>query len=120
VVFARETPGILNWCINGLSLLFKDCTESGDIGITPDQRKRVNDLLSESDSLRLFVSNEIIRDDTKMGSGESYSLTSDDIITEYIEDCLKVKQWTPVSAVTAEKRLPDLTLQYFGTSRPIA
>jgi phage/plasmid-associated DNA primase len=112
-----EAAGILNWCIDGLSLLFQDYAQAGDIILTADQKARVSNLLSESDSLRLFVTNEIVRDDTVMSNGEQHSLTTEDIITEYIEDCVKVKQWTPVSASTAEKRLPDLILRGFGIGK---
>ena len=112
-----EASGILNWCIKGLSLLFQDYAQAGDIILTADQKNRVSDLLSESDSLRLFVTNEIIRDDTVMSNKEHYSLTTEDIITEYIDDCVKVKQWTPFSASTAEKKLPDLMLRNFGVGK---
>ncbi len=113
----REAPGILNWCINGLSMLFGDYAKSGDVILTPAQQKRVSDLLAESDSLRLFVTNEITRDDSKMSNGEHYSLTTEEIVTKYIADCIKVKQWTPVASATAEKRLPDLMLRNFSAAR---
>lgn len=113
----KEAPGILNWCIDGLSMLYRDYSKSGDITLTANQQKRVSDLLAESDSLRLFVRNEIVRDDTKMGNGSSYSLTAKEIIDEYIEDCAKVKNWTPISGAAAEKRLPVLMLQHFGVGK---
>jgi phage/plasmid-associated DNA primase len=113
----REAPGILNWCISGLSMLFGDYAKTGDVILTPDQQKRVSDLLAESDSLRLFVENEIIRDDTLHAHGASHSLTVEEITTEYIEDCVKVKQWTPLSVTQVEKRLPDLMLRVFGTAK---
>src|SRR5271166_1092050 len=116
-LLAREAPGILNWCIQGLSMLFQDYAQAGDIIFTPDQRRRVSDLLSESDSLRIFITGEIVRDDTPLGNGESHSLSTEEIITEYIENCVKVKQWTPLPYVVAEKRLPDLMIRYLGAAR---
>jgi hypothetical protein len=98
-------------------MLFEDYAQAGDIILSGNQQKRVSDLLAESDSLRLFVTNEIIRDDTPMGNGESHSLTTEEIITKYIEDCVKVKQWTPVATATVEKYLPDLMLRYFGSAK---
>jgi len=89
----EEAPGILNWCITGLQLLLADYHKTGDILLSPDQQKRVTDLLGESDSLRLFVANEIRRDDSLMGNGQQYSLTVDDIVKEYIADCL-AKNWS--------------------------
>ena len=117
-LLGKEAPGILNWCINGLSMLYRDYSKAGDIILSADQQKRISDLLGESDSLRIFVRNEIVRDDTKMGcNGQSYSLTTKEIIDEYIEDCAKVKNWTPVSSASAEKRLPVLMLQCFGVGK---
>lgn len=116
-LLAKEAPGILNWCIAGLSMLFADYAQAGDIVLSADQQKRVSDLLSESNSLQLFVSNKIFRDDTPMSNGQSYSLTSEEIINAYIEDCVKDKNWTPISFAAAEKRLPALMLRFFGSAK---
>jgi phage/plasmid-associated DNA primase len=116
-LLAREDSGILNWCIDGLSLLFQDYAKAGDIVLTPDQQKRVTDLLNESDSLRLFVSTQIVRDDSLMSNGESHSLTVEEIVGEYTHDCIEDKQWTPLTTSDAEKQLPDLMLQHFGTPK---
>jgi phage/plasmid-associated DNA primase len=113
----KEAPGILNWCINGGKLLFQDYAKAGDIILSSTQQKRVSDLLAESDSLRIFVSNNIVRDDGKMGNGESYSLTTQEIIDEYVADCVQDKNWVPLSASTVEKRLPALMLRYFGSAK---
>jgi hypothetical protein len=98
-------------------MLFQDYAQAGDIILSSDQQKRVADLLAESDSLRLFVENEIVRDDTKLSNGETRSLTVDEISTEYIEDCIKAKQWTPLSVATVEKRLPDMMQRFFGATK---
>lgn len=106
----REAAGILNWCIDGLKLLLQDYHQTGDIILSAEQKKRVSDLLSESDSLRLFVANEIVRDDSKMANGEHYSLTVHEIITDYIDDCIS-KDWSPLAPSTVEKQLPELMLR---------
>jgi putative DNA primase/helicase len=113
----KEASGILNWCIEGLSMLYRDYAQAGDIILTAKQQTRVSDLIAESDSLRLFVRNEIVRDDNRMTNGQRYSLTTKEIIDEYINDCTKVKNWTPVSGTVAEKRLPGLMLQTFGIGK---
>ena len=113
----RESSGILNWCIKGLEMLFHDYAVSGDIILTPEQRKRVTDLLSESDSLRLFVSTQIVRDDSLMSNGDSHSLTVEEIVSEYTRDCIEDKQWIPLTNSAAEKQLPDLMLQHFGSPK---
>ena len=116
-LLSREAPGILNWCVKGGKLLFQDYAQAGDIILSPVQQKRVNDLLAESDSLRIFVVNNIVRDDGKMGSGESYSLTTQEIIDEYVDDCVRDKNWIPASSSTVEKRLPALMLRHFGSAK---
>ena len=112
-----EAAGILNWCIDGLKLLFQDYATNNDIILSQNQITRVSDLLSESDSLRLFVSNEIVRDTGQRPNKESYSLTVDEIIAEYIDDCVNSKNWIPVPYSVAEKRLPDLMIRYFGITK---
>jgi putative DNA primase/helicase len=116
-LLSEEASGILNWCIKGLSLLFQDYADAGDVILTSEQKSRVSDLLSESDSLRLFLTNEIVRDDKKSSNGDRYSLTVDEIVKNYLEDCIHAKQWTPVPAPTAEKQLPELMIRCFGTTK---
>jgi phage/plasmid-associated DNA primase len=112
-----EAPGILNWCIEGLQMLLADYKQSGDIILPESQQTRISNLLSESDSLRIFVENEITRDDGRLNNGESYSLTSQEIISQYTDDCVNDKHWAPMPVAVAEKRLPDLMLRYFGTPK---
>ena len=107
----REAPGILNWCIDGLKLLIADYYQSGDIILSADQQKRVSDLLSESDSLDLFVANEIVRDNAIMNNGQKFSLTVDEIIKEYSQDCID-RGWSPLAAGPIEKTLPELMLRH--------
>jgi len=64
-----------------------------------------------------FVSTQIVRDDSLMGNGQSRSLTVEEIISEYTHDCIEDKQWTPLTTSVAEKQLPDLMLQHFGTPK---
>jgi phage/plasmid-associated DNA primase len=112
-----EAPGILNWCIDGLRLLFQDYAQAGDIILTADQKARVDTLLSESDSLRIFVSNSIVKAPDPMTNGSNYSLTIEEIVNEYIDDCVNDKHWTPVPADHAEKRVPNLMLELFGVTK---
>lgn len=116
-LLAREGPGILNFYLDGLRMLFSDYEQTGDIILPKSQQKRIDDLLNESDSLRIFVTTKIIRDDSKTKEGESHSLTTDEIVSDYWADCIKVKNWTPVSKGEAEKQLPDLMLRYFNVTK---
>ena len=65
----REAPGILIWCIEGLEMLIQDYHQTGDIILSTAQQQRVSDLLDESDSLRLFVETEIVKDEGKNSDG---------------------------------------------------
>jgi putative DNA primase/helicase len=116
-LLSREAPGILNWCIKGLQMLLSDYEKTGDILLPSSQQHRISALLNESDSLQIFVGNEIVRDDSKMSNGESYSLTTEEIVTEYFDNCVNVKNWTPLSKDIAEKRLPDLMLRHFNAPK---
>jgi putative DNA primase/helicase len=120
-LLAKEAPGILKWCIDGLKLLFQDYSQAGDIILSTTQQTRVTDLLAESDSLRLFVQNEIVRDSGIVQNGaligQHFSLTINEISTAYIDDCIKVKKWTPVSVDRIEKQLPDLMQRFFGVGK---
>jgi putative DNA primase/helicase len=116
-LLAREASGILNWCIEGLRMLLADYAKTGDIILPRSQQDRISSLLGESDSLRIFISSEIVRDDRKMANGESYSLTTEEIVTEYFDDCINTRKWIPVSKDAAEKQLPDLMLRYFNAAK---
>ena len=54
-LIAEEGPGILNWMIEGAVLYLEELRECGNIRLTPAQAKRVEMLLAESDSVRMFV-----------------------------------------------------------------
>jgi putative DNA primase/helicase len=111
-----EAPGILNWCINGLSLLFQDYAKAGDIVLSADQQNRVTTLLSESDSLRLFLRDSIIKTQPDPTRG-SDSLTVEEITTEYVDDCVNSKHWEPTPSTQVEKQLPTLMLEVFGVTK---
>jgi phage/plasmid-associated DNA primase len=117
MLLREEASGILNWALEGLTLMLDDVSKTGDIVLSANQKDRVTNLLSESDSLRLFVKNDVLKDTTLMSSGAKYSLTTEEILTEYVKDCVEVKHWIPVPWATAEKILPDLMLQIHGISK---
>ena len=64
--------------LEGLSLLLADIKATGDIRQSPEQQARVVALLQESDSLRLFLKENIVRDDNA-------DLTTDEIVSAYSE-----------------------------------
>jgi hypothetical protein len=61
VLIREEGPGILNWAIKGLRMLLIDIAETGDIRLTPRQAGVVDSLLAESDSLRYFLRENVVK-----------------------------------------------------------
>jgi P4 family phage/plasmid primase-like protien len=115
-LISRESSGILNWCIEGLQKLLEDYNATGDILMSKEQKERVDTLLSESDSLRLFVRDHIIRTQPQ-ANGDRDSLTTEEIIAEYIEDCVTIKHWVPIPMEYAERQLPNLVVEFFGLAK---
>jgi putative DNA primase/helicase len=113
---AREAPGILNWCIEGLQKLLDDYHATGDILMSPEQKERVDTLLSESDSLRLFIREKISRTEAQ-SNGNRDSLTTEEIISGYIDDCVTVRHWVPIPIEHAEKQLANLMVEFFGIAK---
>lgn len=112
----KEAPGILNWCVEGLKMLFQDYAKAGDIILSDAQNARVDTLLSESDSMRIFIRDNIIKTDSVPGR-VSDSLTTGEIIDGYIDYCVNTKQWIPLSVEHAEAELPNLMIELFGITK---
>ncbi len=55
ILVETEGQGILNWMIEGAVRLLAELDTYGSFRLTPTQQKRVDSLLSESDSIREFV-----------------------------------------------------------------
>jgi phage/plasmid-associated DNA primase len=116
-ILSKEAPGIVNWAVGGLGMMYRDFASHGNLKLSEAQQKRIDDLLGESDSLALFVHNEIVHDDAHKVNGEQHSLTVEEIKDAYINDCVRVKRWTPASNAVIEKRLPTLMLENFGVGK---
>jgi phage/plasmid-associated DNA primase len=108
LIAAEEGSGILNWCIRGLSLLLNDIRRSGNLVLSEAQEKRVENLLNESDSIRIFLMRSIKRSDES-----EKSLSVRKIIAAYNEFCLE-RGWDPIAVSIVERQLPDLMSELFG------
>jgi P4 family phage/plasmid primase-like protien len=106
VLLRDESSGILNWALYGLTLLLKDIGQYGDIHQSEEQETRVGALLKESDSLRLFLSENIVRDDNA-------DLTTDEIVSAYSEFCQQ-HGWGMDTARVVENNLTDLMRELFA------
>ena len=83
--------------------------ETGDFALSDSQRERVDSLLAESDSLRLFVKASLERH-------EHDNVTSSEISQAYAEFCAD-KGWNALPTSVVERTLPDLMLEMFHVTK---
>lgn len=110
ILLAEEGPGILNFFIQGAEKLFEDIADKGLV-LSAEQKHRVHALLSESDSLRIFLKGNVYQ-----SVGTHSNLTVAEIVAEYHKSCL-VQGWAPVPGRIVERQLPDLMLEFFSTQK---
>ncbi|MBF0620091.1 MAG: hypothetical protein HQL19_07980 [Candidatus Omnitrophica bacterium] len=108
-LIAEEGPGILNFALEGLSLLLKEIDDTGSICLTADQEGIVDALLAESDGVRHFLQDMVVRDDRS-------DLTSSEILEGYAAYCPE-KKWHPKPTTVVQKELDSLMLELFRTTR---
>ena len=83
VILREEASGVLNWGLEGLRNLYDDLDRYGDIQLTEAQRQSIENLLEESDSLRIFLMRHIVHTDRKE------DLTVDEIVSAYLPRFLR-------------------------------
>lgn len=99
----QEGSGILRWAMAGFLKLQQEFAELGDFALSPTQRERIDSLLAESDSLRTFIRQRIIRDDYG-------SITNAELQQAYGEFCAD-KGWNPLPITVVERQAPDAMLE---------
>ncbi|NQS89947.1 hypothetical protein HQ584_09175 [Patescibacteria group bacterium] len=104
-----EGSGILNWALQGLKMLLNDIEKYGDVYLGPKQEQIVDALLAESDSLRLFLNDCVVRD-------ERSDLSVQEIVESYAEYCPE-KGWNPKPITIVQRELEGLMLELFRTSK---
>jgi phage/plasmid-associated DNA primase len=109
ILLKEEGSGILNWAINGLLAYYKDEESKGDILLSEGQIQRVEKLLSESDGLRTFITEELIEEDGK-------DVTSNEIVVGYAKYA-KAKKWIIPKRRTIESMTQDLILEVWGITQ---
>ncbi len=105
----EEGPGILNWMLEGLVMLLIDIAETGDIRLTDRQAGVVDSLLAESDSLRMFVRENIGRQD---GS----DLSVHEIVQAYAHYCPE-RGWDPLPESKINHQLQTIMMDLFQVIR---
>jgi putative DNA primase/helicase len=103
ILLKKEGSGILLWALQGFAKLQAEFEACGDFKLTPTQLQRVDSLLSESDSLRLFIQNGLERSD-------SDSITSLEFQQAYAKYCAK-RDWVPMPTSVANREACTLMLE---------
>ena len=98
-----EGPGILNWCIDGALQLLHELENYGSVQLTEAQMKRVDALLSESDSVRHFVSESVVK-----SSGTD--VTVSELQTTYHNFC-EEQGWQAVTVRQFENQVSDIMME---------
>jgi len=109
LLIKEEGSGILNWALEGLRLVLEDIDEYGDIRLEGRKRGVVDALLAESDSVRHFLTDRVMK---KEGS----ELTVDEIVEAYAEFCPE-KGWFPKPITDIQAELKNLMLELFRTTQ---
>mgnify|MGYP001592190415 CR=1 FL=1 len=109
LLIEEEGSGILNWALQGLGMLLKDIQAGGDIQLIESQKKIVDGLLAESDSLRHFLMDNVIQN-------EDADLSTTQIVEAYAEYC-PLRGWNPKPITVIHRELESLMLELFGTAK---
>ena len=109
LLIEREGSGILNWALLGLRMVLEDIDKNGGIYIDETQKNRIDTLLAQSDSTRLFLNENI-------ELNPSESLTVGELEEAYANYCKK-KGWDPKNIIAISRELSGLMLQIFGKTQ---
>ena len=109
ILLREEGSGILRWALAGFVKLQAEFAQTGDFLLSDGQRERVDSLLAESESLRLFVKASLARH-------EHDNVTSAEISQAYAEFCAD-KGWNALPTSVVERTLPDLMLELFHVTK---
>jgi len=110
LLLQSEGPGLLNWAMAGLQLLFAELdAHNGRLQLDQVQIDRVDRLLLESQSLKSFLKEQVRWDAER-------DLTAAQILEAYSEWC-DSKGIDPIPEFVAQKQLTHLMLELFKVSR---
>jgi P4 family phage/plasmid primase-like protien len=109
LLLASEGAGILRWALAGFVRLREQFTSIGDFALSEAQTARIDSLLNESESLRVFV-----REGLEAAPGDD--VTSAEIVSAYAEFCAD-RGWNPMPVTIIERQLTDLMLETFKVSK---
>jgi P4 family phage/plasmid primase-like protien len=103
VLMREEGSGILNWALEGARMVLREIPdEGGDFILTERQSSVVDSLLAESDSLRSFLQERLVRAADK-------DLTVHELLEAYATYC-RAKGWQPLPQRAVQTTLETLML----------
>ena len=105
VLLREEGSGILRWGIEGFVKLQAELADEGDFRLTTAQQERIDSLLQESDSLRMFVK-------TRVEASDGGSITTSELVQAYAVFCTD-QGWNPLPTTVVERKAPDLMLEHW-------
>ena len=105
----EEGSGILRWALAGFVKLQTEFAELGDFKLTTAQRGRIDSLLAESDSLRIFVREGLERD-------EHGDITTSEFQQAYAEFCAD-KRWNALPITVVESMAADVMLDVWQVAK---
>jgi P4 family phage/plasmid primase-like protien len=103
ILLKEEGSGILRWAMAGFVKLQAEFADKGDFALSDAQRARIDSLLAESDSLRLFVRERVARH-------EYGDITNSELQQGYAEFCAD-KGWNPLPITVVERNAADIMLE---------
>jgi P4 family phage/plasmid primase-like protien len=109
VLLKEEGSGILNWAIAGFVKLMAEFERDGDFVLSDAQRERIDSLLAESESLRIFVEQRIDRH-------EYGDITVPEFQQAYAEFCAD-RGWNAMPITVVQRQADDLMLKMWQTSK---
>lgn len=89
--WAPEASGIINWGLRGAVALLKDSAIHGKVLMSKRQLQRVDDLLAESESVRHFVQEAVVKSEKEMAE----SMTTEELLQEYQGFCAD-RSWAAI------------------------
>jgi P4 family phage/plasmid primase-like protien len=109
LLLREEGEGILRWAVEGAIGVMREMNETGRFQLTAAQLRRVDDLLSESDSVRSFV-----HECLESCHGAEVSITE---MTGHYRDYCEARDWAPLRERMFQADLPDAMLEFFRSPR---
>jgi phage/plasmid-associated DNA primase len=109
VLLAEEGSGILNFSLGGLLDYYRDEEARGDLILSTEQQARIENLLTQSDGFRTFITQELVADDYE-------DISVEELIEAYARYA-KGKNWRIPKQQTLQEQAQELMLEVWGIGR---